>query len=474
MTATAQSQGTETRGKLPWSRIFGYACGDAGCNVAFQMTGLFLLIYYTDVVGLSPVEAGGIIGFVKIWDAFADILAGRMVDRTMTRWGKFRPFILWYSLPLLLMNLACFYVPDFASHGAKLAYGYVTYALMGLLYSMVNIPFGSLAGAMTQDPSERSKLAGARMVGSGFTILVLSVLLAPRLKTATDLQATFLITASVFVLIGMAFFLTTFFTSKEVVFREVESVSFKQTIATIRSNGPLMRLCLSSLMYLTGQNVVGAIAIYYARDYLAGPAYLLTVVTIITTGAVLYVGPFGPLVTRRLGKKRGFMLACVATLVGSAIVFIARQNIGLAVVGLFIIGVAMALLNTMTWALEADTVEYGEWKTHIRTEGATYAMFSFTRKCGQAIGVYLVGAALGFFGYVSAVNGKQQPQPQGALDGIHTTITLLPAVFFVLAFLIMASYPLTEKRHAQIMDEIRTRRIEKAAREVGVPAPGPA
>lgn len=461
---------TRATGKLPWSRVIGYACGDAGCNVAFQMTGLFLLIYYTDVVGLSAAEAGGIIGFVKLWDAFADIFAGRMVDRTMTRWGKFRPFILWYSLPLLLMNLLCFYVPDFSSHGAKLAWGYVTYAVMGLLYSLVNIPFGSLAGAMTQEPTERAKLAGARMVGSGFTILILSVLLAPRLKSATNLQATFLITASVFVFVGMAFFMTTFLTARETVERDVEQVSFKETIATVKQNGPLARLCLSSLMYLTGQNVVGAIAIYYARDYLNGPAYLLTVVTIITTGAVLYVGPFGPMVTKVLGKKRGFMIACIATVIGSVIVFVARQNIPFAMVGLFLTGVGMALLNTMTWALEADTVEYGEWKTHIRTEGATYAMFSFTRKCGQALGASLVGVALSFFGYASAQKGQAVTQTTDALQGIHVSTAILPAVFFLLAMLIMASYPLTEKRHAEIMEQIRQRRIAQAAEEVGVKA----
>src|SRR5918998_5248135 len=246
----------EATGRLPWSRVVGYACGDAGCNVAFQMTGLFLLIYYTDVVGLSGAEAAGIIGFVKLWDAFADIFAGRMVDRTMTRWGKFRPFILWFSAPLLLANVLCFYVPDFAQHGAKLAWGYVTYALLGTLYSLVNIPFGSLAGAMTQEPSERSKLAGARMVGSGFTILVLAVLLAPRLKTAENLQATFLITAAIFVVVGLALFMTLFATAKEAVHRDVAKVTLKQTLQTVTKNGPLARLCLSSLFYLTAQNVV--------------------------------------------------------------------------------------------------------------------------------------------------------------------------------------------------------------------------
>ena len=455
-------------GRLPWSRVIGYGCGDAGCNIAFQMTGLFLLIYYTDAVGLTPAAAAGIVGFVKLWDAFADIFAGRMVDRTMTRWGKFRPFILWFSLPLLLMNLLCFYVPDFSSEGAKIAWGYVTYALLGSMYSLVNIPFGSMAGAMTQVPTERAKLAGARMVGSGFTILLLAIVLAPRLKSASNLHTTFLITAAVFVFIGMALFMTTFLTSKEVVEREVPRVSFKQTIQTVTKNGPLARLCASSLMYLIGQNVIGAIIIFYARDYLGGTASLLTLVTVITTGAVLYVGPFGPWVTKILGKKRGFMIACGGTLVGALIVYTATDNIPFAMVGLFVVGASMALLNTMTWALEADTVEYGEWKTHIRTEGATYAAFSFTRKVGQAAGASLVGAALGYYGYLSAVDGKQQPQSQSTLDGIHTATAVLPAVFFLAALLIMWSYPLTEKRFDEIMEQIRGRRIAAAAKDVGV------
>jgi glucuronide carrier protein len=454
--------------RLPWSRVIGYGCGDAGCNIAFQMTGLFLLIYYTDVVGLSPAAAAGIVGFVKLWDAFADIFAGRMVDRTMTRWGKFRPFILWFSLPLLLTNLVCFAVPDFSSDGAKIVWGYVSYALLGTLYSLVNIPFGSLAGAMTQEPAERAKLAGARMVGSGFTILLLAVVLAPRLKSADNLHATFLITASVFVLIGMALFITTFLTSHEVVQREVARVSLKQTLQTVTKNGPLARLCGSSLMYLIGQNIIGAIVIYYARDYLGGTASLLTLVTIITTGAVLYVGPFGPWVTKELGKKRGFLIACVATLVGGLIVFLAETNIPFAMVGLFVIGASMGLLNTMTWALEADTVEYGEWKTHIRTEGATYAAFSFTRKVGQAAGASLVGAALGFYNYVSAVDGKAQPQAQSTLDGIHVATAVLPAAFFFAALVIMWSYPLTESRFAEILEQIRARRIAAAAKDVGL------
>lgn len=167
---------------------------------------------------------------------------------------------------------------------------------------MVNIPYGSLAGAMSQNPVDRSRLASARMVGSGTTILLLAVILAPQIKAAENLHRTFLVVAAIFLVIGMALFLTTFFISKETVYREVEQVSLKQTLTTIGQNGPLMRLCASSFFYLTGQNVVGALAIYLANDVLARyvtgtGAWIATVVTIITTGAVIYVGPLGPSAT---------------------------------------------------------------------------------------------------------------------------------------------------------------------------------
>jgi glucuronide carrier protein len=453
-----------SRPHLPVPRILGYGCGDAGCNIAFQMTGLFLLVFYTDVVGIKPIHAANIFLFVKFWDAFADLFAGRMVDRTMTRWGKFRPFLLWYSVPLLASNLLCFWIPV-GGYGAKLAWATASYALLGLLYSLVNIPYGSLAGAMSQNPVDRSRLASARMVGSGTTILLLAVVLAPQLKASDNLALTFLVTAAVFLVIGMVLFMITFVTAKETVIREVAQVSFKQTIETVTKNGPLARLCLSSFFYLTGQNIVSAMGIYIANNILsqyAGGNWLATVVTIITTGAVIYVGPFGPVVTRRLGKKRGFMIAGVGALVGSALFFVSG-NLLFALVGLFFVGVGMALLNTMTWALEADTVEYGEFQTGIRTEGATYAAFSFTRKVGQAVGAAVAGYALAWAGYNGALKGTGKPQAPEVLDRMQQAAGLLPFLFFLVALLIMATYPLTEARFKEIVQGIQANRARRLA-----------
>ena len=452
------------RPHLPVSRILGYAAGDAGCNIAFQMTGLFLLIFYTDVVGIDPAHAGNIFLFVKIWDAFADLFAGRMVDRTMTRWGKFRPFLLWYSVPLLVSNLFCFWIPV-DGYGAKLAWAAASYAIMGLLYSLVNIPFGSLAGAMSQNPIDRSRLASARMVGSGSTILLLALVLAPQIKASDNLALTFLLTAAAFLVIGTILFMITFVTARETVIRDVAQVSLRQTIQTVKKNGPLIRLCLSSVFYLTGQNIISALGIYIANDILsqyAGGNWLATVVTIITTGAVIYVAPFGPVITRRLGKKRGFMIAAAGAMLGNALFFVSG-NLVFALVGLFFAGVGMALLNTMTWALEADTVEYGEWKTGIRTEGATYAAFSFVRKVGQAIGAAVAGYALAWAGYNGSLKDTGQPQSPEVLDRMQQAAGALAFLCFLGALLIMATYPLTEARFREIVQSIQANRARRLA-----------
>ena len=161
--------------KLTVRNYLGYASGDLANNLAFSLQALFLLIYYTNVVGLNPAPIATMFLVVRVWDAFADLVAGRLVDITRSRWGKFRPYLLFASLPLLLSSIALFTVPSFDSTTAKYVYAYVTYALLGFLYSLVNIPYGSLATVMTQDPVERSRLGIWRSVGPIFGILVLVV-----------------------------------------------------------------------------------------------------------------------------------------------------------------------------------------------------------------------------------------------------------------------------------------------------------
>ncbi|HVI37912.1 MAG TPA: glucuronide transporter, partial [Gaiellales bacterium] len=435
-------------------QVIGYSAGDAANNLAFSITSFFLLVYYTDVAGISAAAVGTMFLVVRLWDAFADVFAGRVVDRTQTRWGKFRPFLLFGSLPLLVLSFLTFHVPAWSPSG-KLLYAYVTYALLGLAYSLVNIPYGSLATAMTQVPQERAKLAGARGVGAALVIMLLVLVISPSLAgSSTDLQRTFTLVTGGFVVLGLALYLFTFFTARETVPRQVAQVTFKQTVQALRHNRPLFRLCLSTLSYLTGMFAFSTIGAYYARDVLGNPGMFIPL-TLLSSGAIFVVAPVTPSLVGRFGKRTGYLAAAALSIVGGVVIFLAPSSVpAVAVVGWAAAGIGLALVNTLMWALEADTVEYGEWQSGVRTEGATYAIFSFTRKAGQALGGAAGAYALSLGGYVA----RAPEQSDGALTAIRAAAGLVPAGFALLAALIMFTYPLTESRFAQIVREVRARR----------------
>src|SRR6188472_1049083 len=168
--------------RLPIKTVAGYGAGDFGFNLAFSLSTAFLLYYYTDVAGISAAAVGTMFLVVRLWDAFADLLAGRLVDRTMTRWGKFRPFIMFGAVPLMFMSFLVFHVPTGVSGSVKLLYAYGTYAVLGLVYSLVNIPYGSLASAVTQSVHERAKLVAARAFGAAMGSVILTFVVGAQIS----------------------------------------------------------------------------------------------------------------------------------------------------------------------------------------------------------------------------------------------------------------------------------------------------
>ncbi len=439
--------------------IVGYGAGDAANNLAFTTATMFLLLYYTDVAGISAAAAGTLLLVVRIFDAFSDVFAGRMVDRAYSKkFGKFRPFIMFGSVPLLLLSVASFSIPQIGQTG-MLIWAYVSYTLLGLAYSLVNIPFGSLAGAMTQDSSERAKLASARTIGAVAVGSFLGIFIAPLMAPGANLQPLFTALTVIFAVVGTALYLFTVLTAKERVAREVTHVSVKQSLATLKGNKPLLLLCVSSFLFLTGQLAVSTVQIYYFRDVLHSlPLYAwLSGINIVLTfglGAAL------PAVVRRFGKKNTYIYAAVVVIIGGLLVFLAPAGmVPLAFAGMVITQLGIMLVNMLVWALEADTVEYGEWKTGIRTEGITYALFSFTRKTGQAVGGALAAFALAWGGYSA---GTAQ-QSEHAMLGIRAGAGLLPVLFALFALLVMLAYPLTDLRHKEIVAEITGRRSATGA-----------
>lgn len=461
-TATASS----TPKKLGALSVIGYGAGDAANNLAFTTATMFLLVYYTDVAGISAAAAGTLLLVVRVFDAFADIFAGRIVDRTYSkRFGKFRPFILFGSLPLLLLSVATFSVPQIGESG-MLLYAYLTYAALGLAYSLVNIPYGSLAGAMTRNAGERAKLASARTVGAVLVGAALGIFVAPLITPDRDLQSLFTFMTLGFVVVGFALYLFTFFTAKETVIRDVPKVTMKQSFAILKSNRPLLMLCVSSFAFLTGMLALSTVQLYYLRDVLhALPLY--AVLSIVQIGAVFGLAALVPTLVRRFGKRNSYVAGGVVMIIGGITVFLAPPSAApVAFAGLVLCQIGIALVNMLVWALEADTVEYGEWKTGVRAEGIIYALFSFTRKTGQAVGGALAAYALALGGYAAGV----EAQSESAEWGIRAAAGLLPAVAALIAIVIMFFYPLTDARHRQIVAEIAARRDEKGEGEPVDPA----
>ncbi|MEK0157504.1 glucuronide transporter [Arthrobacter oryzae] len=438
--------------KLSKLSIVGYGAGDAANNLAFTTATMFLLVYYTDVAGISAAAAGTLLLAVRIFDAFADVFAGRVVDRAFSkRFGKFRPFIMFGSIPLLLLSVATFSVPQLGESGTLL-YAYVTYAALGLAYSLVNIPYGSLAGAMTQDPGERAKLGSARLIGALLVGSGLGIFVAPLIKPGADLQGTFTTITLVFVVIGAALYFFTVLTAKERVHRAVPNVTLKQSVDTLKGNKPLLMLCLSSFFFLSGYLALTSVQLYYLRDVL-GRLDLYPVLSITQLVLTFVLAGFMPKLVRTIGKKRVYIYSSLVTVVGGIIIFFTpASQVWIGFSGLLISLVGVLAVNIVVWALEADTVEYGEWKTGVRTEGITYALFSFTRKTGQAVGGALAAYALALGGYKSG-----GAQTADAIFGIQVAAGALPAVLTILAVLVMSKYKLTDAMHAEILTEIRAR-----------------
>jgi glucuronide carrier protein len=449
---------TTTAAPLRLRSYLGYGAGDAANNLAFSMTSMFLLLYYTDVVGISAAAAGTLFLVVRIWDAFADVYAGRQIDKTMTRWGKFRPFFLFGSLPLLLLSVATFTVPGGLGGTGKLVYAYVTYAALGLVYSLVNIPYGSLASAMTQVPAERAKLASFRLMGTALTIIVLSVVVAPQIASSDDLQQSLTLTTLLFAVIGFGLYMVLFATSREAVQRDVAKVSLRQSLSTLRGNRPLLLLCLSALAFLTGMFTLQTLQAYYARDVLGDANYFI-VLSLVSTGLMFVVAPLVPRLVRTWGKRKSYVLAGVLASVAGLGIALTPPTLPALAVGFFALyGIGLAAVNALMFALEADTVEYGEWRSGVRTEGTTYAVFSFTRKVGQAVGGAAAAYGLGLVGYVAGAG----TQSAATADGIRYVAGFVPAVFIAIGVLIMLAYPLTEKTYTAMVAEVAARRAARS------------
>ncbi|MEH7085525.1 glycoside-pentoside-hexuronide (GPH):cation symporter, partial [Neobacillus drentensis] len=426
----------------------GYMFGDWGNDFFFILVAAFLMVFYTDVYHLNPAAVGGLFFAARLWDAFADVSWGRFIDtRKATKHGKFKPWILRMSFPLVITGILMFVHIPGMSDGFYLAYAYVTYILWGTLYSTVNIPYGSMASVITSDPVERTALSSWRTMGGNLAGLIINVVGPMILFVDNKADANrFLLGAIIFGVLAIACYLACYKLSIERIKLDATdkpNVNFGQTVKGLGKNKPLMWFLLASLLYLVVFMLIGTVNVYLFKDYFAN-AKALSMVGLLQSIAIFVAMPFvKPLVTK-FGKKEvassGLLLAAIVYGVLYLLPNLtATQFIGILTVGMLGYGI----FNLVIWAFVTDVIDYHEYLTGLREDGTVYSIYSMARKVGQAVAGGVGGAAIAAVGY----NANLKAQTADTLQGIHTLGTLVPAITLAVVFLIIVfCYPLNKKR----------------------------
>lgn len=469
MSTTAQTTPTATRGArhLSLKNYLAYGGGDAANNMAFSLAMTFLALYLTDVARIGPATVGLMFLLMRAVDAFTDVAMGSLIDRTQTRFGKFRPWILFGSIPLVILAILNFAMPSslYGTSGAVI-WAFVVYFLMGsVAYTAVNIPYGSLAAAMTDNRTERSRLAVFRSIGTAIMQIIVAAAVAPAVREfqgdPAGLQSAILKAIIPLGVLAIILYLFLFLTSRENVQRTTGTVGLGASFRTIASNRALQMLSLSSVLYLVGLFAAAGMAVYYTRDVL-GDARLVVWYQVLSSAPIFLTGLVIPTLVRALGKPRLFQIGAAFGVVGGTLMYFGSSDrLVIAFTGMLLFGIASGLVNTLMWNMEADSVEYGEWRTGYRNEGTTYAVFSFVRKASQALGGAVGLWIIGWFGY----NGDLAQQSETTLNGIGIAMGLLPAVVITLSIVVMHFYPMSDARHREILAELEARTADASAQE---------
>jgi glucuronide carrier protein len=442
-----------------WTSVAFYGSGEIANNFIYAMGAMFLLNYYTDVAGIPAVAVGTLLLVIRIFDAGADIWAGRVVDRTNTRWGRFRPYLLWCAIPLAVANVLVFSVPRHWSGDLKLVYAYVSYALLGLLFSFVSIPYGSLSAAISQNARVRAMLGVSREVVASLTAIFLAVVIAPKIHGAAhggeSMHAVYTRYLIVFGLIGVVSYAVCFAGTKETVEYQKESRTLASSLRTVFRNRALLFICFAQICIVAAYFSMNATIIYFARYVLKNTEVLVEIVVARKLLGLLVAVPLTAWLVRHVGRKGAFIAGLGVYVAGFLLLYCFRTtDISLILAFFSVISVGQMLTSSMAFALQSDTVEYGEYVSGERVEGMSYAFFSFARKSGQAFGGAIPAFVLAMSGYVPNLAN----QGADSVSGIYAALTLIPASLLGLTMLVFVFYPLTERRYAQIVAEIQARR----------------
>lgn len=446
-----------------------YGLGDAASSMFWKIFSMYLLFFYTDVFGLTAAAVGTMFLVTKMWDSFFDPFVGIISDRVDTKWGKFRPFLLWVAVPFAIIGTMTFFTPHISLSG-KLIYAYITYSLMMMIYSLINVPYASLLGVMSSDGRVRTTLASYRMVFAFAGSLVALWFIEPLVRYFGEGSLTsshgWFCTIIVFGVITTVLFFASFAGTKERVKAVQEKTNLKDDLKDLLANRPWWILLGAGVATLLFNTIRDGGAIYYFKYYIgendANNIHLLGL-SMSLTSAYLVLGQAANIIgvvvatplSNKLGKKTTFFLAMlVAAILSIMFYFLPKSAIGLMMLFQCLISICAGAIFPLLWSMYADTADYSEWKQGRRATGLVFSASSMSQKLGWALGGALTGWMLASFGFKANVQ-----QSSETINGIRWMLSYLPAVGASISMLFIFFYPLTEKRLADITKELEFKRL---------------
>ncbi len=443
-------------GKVSALEKIGYGLGDTASNIVFQSVMMFMAFFYTDIFGISAAAMGTLFLVVRIVDAVTDPMMGALSDRTNTRWGKFRPYLLWLCVPFAVITVITFTTPPFGATG-RLIYAYITYSLLMIIYTAINIPYCSLGGVITPDTNERVSLNSYRFflaTGGGVLVASTTMKLADWLGGGSQ-QKGFQLAMVVLGTLAIFMFLISFYSSKErVVQVSAKKTSLKEDIKILFSNDQFIIVALLNFVLLIAQVIRISTAIYYLK-WFAGRADLTS--WFLTTGmvAAMLGTMFATPLEKRLSKVKSYILIHILVVIFSAALFFVEKDQILLIFVLFsVVQFFSQMAVPILWAMMADTVDYGEYKTERRITGLVFSGVLFSLKLGMAVGGAVLGWLLAYYGYL----GEAISQTPRAIQGIVTIFTLVPIIGYLMLILVVAWYKLDKKTCNKIREELEHRK----------------
>jgi GPH family glycoside/pentoside/hexuronide:cation symporter len=443
-------------GQVDVREKIGYSLGDFASCMFWQLIGMFLLYFYTDVFGISAAVAGTMFLITRIWDSVNDPIIGSIADRTDTRWGKFRPYLVWMALPFGIIGVLTFTTPDLSPTG-KIVYAYITYLLMGMVYTAINIPYGALMGVMTSNSLERTSISSFKFIGAflgGIFIQLLTLPLVKQLGRGNEALG-FQLTAAIYAVIAVVLFILTFLSTKERIHPPVnQKSSLGKDLKNVLGNGPWLVLFFVSLSMLIFMSIRNAAGIYYFKYYVGDTKYVGYFLALGSAGSLI-----GVLCTKwcssLVGKRNFFIvLTSLAALLTVVYYFFKPDDFALIFICQALFGLVTGPPFVLLWAMYADIADYSEWKTGRRATGLVFSAASFAQKMGWTLGGAISGWILAFYGFKANV-----VQDVGSQHGIKLIMSVIPFIPCLLAVVILFFYRLNEEKMQDIERELKMRRL---------------